>query len=185
MTVTNSWAITFHRSGRPANRGRHAGTVRDAFFQPGGGPRQAARSRTTEAPIARGDGDLCYVEPISDDAKPKLFDRLTLPANAVDVIAEAVITAVISAGRYTPEEQAIIRCIAAAQPDLPLTPEWIAMCLDQARALLAAENDPSQTRCQKRWCGAAGVRRGAPNQSVLMPANLITLAHFSVFCGVA
>jgi hypothetical protein len=70
-----------------------------------------------------------------DDAKPKLFDRLTLPPNAVDVMAEAVITAAIGAGRYTPEEQAIIRCIAAAQPDLPLTPEWIAMCLDQARAL--------------------------------------------------
>jgi hypothetical protein len=35
---------------------------------------------------------------------------------------------------YTLEEQAIIRCIAAAQPDLPLTAEWIAMCLDQARA---------------------------------------------------
>jgi hypothetical protein len=72
---------------------------------------------------------------MSDDVKPKaLFARLTLPANAVDVTAEAVITAVIGAGRYTMEEQAIIRCIAAAQPDLPLTPEWISMCLDQARA---------------------------------------------------
>jgi hypothetical protein len=53
---------------------------------------------------------------MTDDAEPKLFDRLTLPANAVDVIAEAAITAVIGAGRYTSEEQAIIRCIAAAQP---------------------------------------------------------------------
>jgi hypothetical protein len=72
---------------------------------------------------------------MSDNVKPKpLFARLTLPANAVDVTADAAITAVIGAGRYTPEEQAIIRCIAAAQPDLPLTPEWISMCLDQARA---------------------------------------------------
>jgi hypothetical protein len=55
---------------------------------------------------------------MSDNVKPK---PLTLPANVVDVTAEAVITAVIGAGRYTPEEQAIIRCIAAAQPDLPLT----------------------------------------------------------------
>jgi hypothetical protein len=57
------------------------------------------------------------------------------PPNAVDVTADAAITAVIGAGRYTLKERAIIRCIAAAQPDLPLTPEWISMCLDQARAL--------------------------------------------------
>jgi hypothetical protein len=72
---------------------------------------------------------------MSDNVKPKPpFVRLTLPANAVEVTADAAITACIGAGRYTPEEQAIIRCIAVAQPDLPLTPEWIAMCLDQARA---------------------------------------------------
>jgi hypothetical protein len=126
MTVTSSRAITFHRSGRPAIGG--AIRVGQRFVFP-------ARSGRPIAPIARGDGDLCYVEGMPDDAKPKLFDRLTLPPNAVDVMAEAVITAAIGAGRYTPEEQAIIRCIAAAQPDLPLTPEWIAMCLDQARAL--------------------------------------------------
>jgi hypothetical protein len=73
---------------------------------------------------------------MSDNVKPKpLFARLTLPTNAVDVTADAAIAAGIGAGGYSPEEQAIIRCIAAAQPDLPLTPEWIAMCLDQARAL--------------------------------------------------
>jgi hypothetical protein len=83
-----------------------------------------------------GDGNLCYGGGMSDNVKPKpLFAGLTLPANAVDVTADAAITAVIDAGRYTLEEQAIIRCIAAAQPDLPLTPEWISMCLDQARAL--------------------------------------------------
>jgi hypothetical protein len=72
---------------------------------------------------------------MSNNVKPEpLFARLALLANAVDVTADAAITAVIGAGRYTLEEQAIIRCIAAAQPDLPLTPEWIAMCLDQARA---------------------------------------------------
>jgi hypothetical protein len=93
------------------------------------GARASARARG-------GDGDLCYGGGMSDsdDVKPKpLFARLTLPANAVDVTADAVITAVIGAGRYTLEEQAIIRCIAVAQPDLPLTPEWISMCLDQAR----------------------------------------------------
>jgi hypothetical protein len=39
---------------------------------------------------------------MSDNVKPKpLFARLTLPANAVDVTADAAITAVIGAGRYT------------------------------------------------------------------------------------
>jgi hypothetical protein len=76
----------------------------------------------------------CYAGSMSDNVKPKpLFARLTLPTNAVT--ADAAITAGIGAGGYSPEEQAIIRCIAAAQPDMPLTPEWIAMCLDQARAL--------------------------------------------------
>jgi hypothetical protein len=58
---------------------------------------------------------------MSDDVKRKpLFARLTLPPDAVDGTADAAITAVIGAGRYTPEEQAIIHCIAAAQPDVPL-----------------------------------------------------------------
>jgi hypothetical protein len=104
--------------------------------------RPIAASTHTEPSLARlggsaiapsedrgGDGDPCYARRMSDDVKPKpLFARLTLPANAVDV------TAVLGVGRCTLEEQAIIRCIAAAQPDLPLTPEWISMCLDQARA---------------------------------------------------
>jgi hypothetical protein len=69
-----------------------------------------------------GDGDPCYAGGMSEDVKPKpLFARLALLATAVDVTADAAITAVIGAGRYTLEEQAIIRCIAAAQPDLPLT----------------------------------------------------------------
>jgi hypothetical protein len=55
---------------------------------------------------------------MSDNVKPK---PLTVPANAVDVTADAVITAVIGTGRYTLEEQAIICCIAVARPDLPLT----------------------------------------------------------------
>jgi hypothetical protein len=45
---------------------------------------------------------------MSDDVKSRSFARLTLSANAVDVAAEAVITAVIGAGRYTPREQTII-----------------------------------------------------------------------------
>jgi hypothetical protein len=54
---------------------------------------------------------------MSDNVKPKpLFVRLTLPANAVDVTADAAITAVIGAGRYTLEEQAIIRCSRPARP---------------------------------------------------------------------
>jgi hypothetical protein len=64
-----------------------------------------------------GDGDLCYAAGMSDNVKPKpLFARLTLPANAIDVTVDAAITAVIGAGRYTLEEQAIIRCIQPPSP---------------------------------------------------------------------
>jgi hypothetical protein len=70
---------------------------------------------TTSSPSRSSPASPCWPTPSTSPPTPR-----SPPSSARDV---------------TPwQEQAIIRCIAAAQPDLPLTPEWIAMCLDQARA---------------------------------------------------
>jgi hypothetical protein len=65
------------------------------------GPSSPIRARAS-AEARGGDGDPCYAGDMSNNVKPKpLFARLALLANAVDVTADAAITTVIGAGRYT------------------------------------------------------------------------------------
>jgi hypothetical protein len=72
-------------------------------------------------PILQKVRSMPFTSPLTDSlARPKLFDRLKLPANGRDVTAEAVAEAAI---------------VAIVSDGKALSPAWIAMCLDRARAI--------------------------------------------------
>jgi hypothetical protein len=85
---------------------------------------------------------------MSDNLKPKpLFVRLTLPANAVDVTADAAITAVIGAGRCSRPA----RPAANAGVDSELFQAARALVLRaQGGAAMAGEADPETHRAFAR-----------------------------------
>jgi hypothetical protein len=116
---------------------------------------------------ARGcDGDLCYGGGMSDNVKPKpLFARLTLPANAVDVTADAAITAVIGAGRYTLEEQAI-HPLHRSRPARPAADTGVDIDVPRSGAGIRPALDLSPLRAVS-WCTVRfrRVREQPPRES--------------------